>query len=98
MYRSFKWGVAVGFSSLLGILLPGCGNTDSASRSGEDSPRSVELLNLSYDPTRELYKEYNEAFAKHWRQTADQTVRIKMSPGGSGGQLPRIHARFQHLI
>jgi sulfate transport system substrate-binding protein len=46
----------------------------------------VEILNVSYDPTRELYKEYNEAFAAHWKQQTGQTVTIKQSHGGAGKQ------------
>ncbi|MDQ0115371.1 sulfate ABC transporter substrate-binding protein [Paenibacillus harenae] len=46
----------------------------------------VELLNVSYDPTRELYVEYNEAFAKHWKEETGQEVTIKQSHGGSGKQ------------
>ncbi len=48
--------------------------------------RSVDLLNVSYDPTRELYREFNEAFAKHWQETAGQRVNIRQSHGGSGSQ------------
>ena len=44
------------------------------------------LLNASYDPTRELYHEFNEAFAKHWQQTTGDTVTIRQSNGGSGAQ------------
>ena len=44
------------------------------------------LLNVSYDPTRELYKEYNEAFAKHWKAETGETVTIQQSHGGSGKQ------------
>ena len=46
----------------------------------------VELLNVSYDPTRELYVEFNAAFAKYWKETANQEVTIKQSHGGSGKQ------------
>ncbi|MGE3305530.1 MAG: sulfate ABC transporter substrate-binding protein [Rhizobiaceae bacterium] len=44
------------------------------------------LLNVSYDPTRELYKEFNEAFAKHWLAETGETVTIQQSHGGSGKQ------------
>ena len=44
------------------------------------------LLNVSYDPTRELYKDYNEAFAKHWKAKTGETVTIQQSHGGSGKQ------------
>ncbi|HVF18191.1 MAG TPA: sulfate ABC transporter substrate-binding protein [Steroidobacteraceae bacterium] len=44
------------------------------------------LLNVSYDPTRELYDDYNAAFAKHWKAKTGQDVQIKQSHGGSGRQ------------
>ncbi len=44
------------------------------------------LLNVSYDPTRELYKEYNEAFAKHWKAETGEDVTVQQSHGGSGKQ------------
>ncbi len=47
---------------------------------------SVSLLNVSYDPTRELYQEFNVAFAKHWLAKTGQTVTIKQSHGGSSKQ------------
>ena len=47
---------------------------------------SVSLLNVSYDPTRELYVEYNQAFARYWKGKTGQDVTIKQSHGGSGKQ------------
>jgi sulfate/thiosulfate transport system substrate-binding protein len=44
------------------------------------------ILNVSYDPTRELYKDYDAAFAKHWKEKTGQTIRIEQSHGGSGAQ------------
>jgi sulfate/thiosulfate-binding protein len=44
------------------------------------------LLNVSYDPTRELYSEFNSAFVKYWKAKTGQTVTIKQSHGGSGKQ------------
>ncbi|MBS1187035.1 MAG: sulfate/thiosulfate-binding protein [Burkholderiaceae bacterium] len=44
------------------------------------------LLNVSYDPTRELYQDYNKAFANHWKQKTGETINIKNSHGGSGKQ------------
>ena len=44
------------------------------------------LLNVSYDPTRELYKDYNQAFAKHWKAETGETVTVQASHGGSGAQ------------
>ena len=46
----------------------------------------VTLLNVSYDPTRELYQDYNAAFAKHWKAKNNEAVTIKQSHGGSGKQ------------
>lgn len=44
------------------------------------------LLNVSYDPTRELYQEFNAAFAKHWQEKTKEAVKIQQSHGGSGKQ------------
>ncbi len=38
---------------------------------------AAELLNVSYDPTRELYSDYNAAFAKHWKEKSGEDVKIK---------------------
>lgn len=46
----------------------------------------VTLLNVSYDPTRELYKEYNAAFSTYWREKTGDNVKIQQSHGGSGKQ------------
>jgi sulfate transport system substrate-binding protein len=46
----------------------------------------TELLNVSYDPTREFYKDYNEAFAEYWKEKTSETVNLRMSHGGSGTQ------------
>jgi len=58
------------------VLLSGCGRSSS----------QITLRNVSYDPTRELYQEYNRAFAKHWKQLGGDDIRIEMSHGGSGKQ------------
>ena len=56
----------------------------SAFTSAAQAP--LTLLNVSYDPTRELYSEFNSAFAKHWKTKTGQDVSIKQSHGGSGKQ------------
>ena len=48
--------------------------------------KPVQLLNVSYDPTRELYKDINAAYAAYWKQRTGQTVTILQSHGGSGAQ------------
>jgi sulfate/thiosulfate-binding protein len=48
--------------------------------------KDITLLNVSYDPTRELYQDYNAAFAKYWKAKTGDTVTVKQSHGGSGKQ------------
>ena len=48
--------------------------------------RDINLLNVSYDPTRELYQDYNTAFARYWQQKTGDSVTIRQSHGGSGKQ------------
>ncbi len=48
--------------------------------------RSATLLNVSYDPTRELYQEYNAAFIKHWKAAGNGDLAVRQSHGGSGKQ------------
>jgi sulfate transport system substrate-binding protein len=50
------------------------------------SAKDVTLLNVSYDPTRELYADFNKAFAAHWKAKTGDDVTIKQSHGGSGKQ------------
>jgi len=66
---------------LLAALLVGL-----AAAGGTASAQNVELLNVSYDPTRELYAEFNDAFAKKWKADTGQTLTIRASHGGSGKQ------------
>lgn len=49
-------------------------------------PRSIELLNVSYDPTREFYREFNAVFAREWEAKTGRKVAVKTSHGGSGKQ------------
>ena len=46
----------------------------------------IALLNVSYDPTRELYQEFNQAFIRYWKAKTGQTVSIEQSHGGSSKQ------------
>ncbi|WP_270165027.1 sulfate ABC transporter substrate-binding protein [Paenibacillus sp. SYP-B4298] len=57
-----------------------------ASNQPADASRPVKLLNVSYDPTRELYEQYNKAFAAYWKDKTGQEVTIDQSHGGSGKQ------------
>jgi sulfate/thiosulfate-binding protein len=53
---------------------------------GVATANTLTLLNASYDPTRELYHDFNDVFAKHWQETTGDTVTIRQSNGGSGAQ------------
>lgn len=64
--------------------LTGCGIGKAAD--DVDYSKSVEITNVSYDPTRELYVSYNELFTKHWKEPHGQDVSIVQSHGGSGKQ------------
>src|SRR5262245_9496005 len=86
--------------ALLTLTLAGCGGGNSvaatgggtavpAARTAEGTAASagaVTLLNVSYDPTRELYTEFNQQFAAHWKQKTGQDVTIEKSHGGAGKQ------------
>jgi sulfate/thiosulfate transport system substrate-binding protein len=52
--------------------------------------KEIKLLNVSYDPTRELYQEYNDAFAKYWKAKTGNDVMISESHGGSGKQAQSV--------
>jgi len=68
----------------LGLLLAGlmvAFSIQSRAQGGE-----VSILNVSYDPTRELYQDFNQAFAKYWKAKTGQTVTIEQSHGGSSKQ------------
>jgi sulfate transport system substrate-binding protein len=52
--------------------------------------KEVKLLNVSYDPTRELYQEYNAAFVKYWKTKGGDDLKIDQSHGGSGKQAQSV--------
>ncbi len=79
-----KWRVGA-----IGILLGSAAFALSAcSQGGEqaDGEGAIELLNVSYDPTRELYEEINPLFAARWKEQTGQDLTINMSHGGAGKQ------------
>lgn len=69
-----KWGVGL---SLL-VLASGA------------MAKDIQLLNVSYDPTREFYQEYNQAFSKYWQQQTGDKVTVRQSHGGSGKQATSV--------
>src|SRR5260370_5697589 len=83
------WTTLVALASLLSACndKPSSGASVSLSTSNEPTaPKEIELLNVSYDPTRELYAAVNEAFAKEWKAKTGQVVKVKQSHGGSSKQ------------
>ncbi|THF59508.1 sulfate ABC transporter substrate-binding protein [Ollibium composti] len=68
--------------SLLGALVAGSVQFGTLGFAFADTT----ILNVSYDPTRELYKAYDDLFARHWKDQTGETVTIQQSHGGSGAQ------------
>ncbi len=71
---------------LLAILGAGVLGLALALPSAAPAASRIELLNVSYDPTRELYSDFNAAFARHWQAKTGQEVTVQQSHGGSGKQ------------
>lgn len=79
--------VIAGVVAVTGLVgLTSCSSSDNSSDNGSETSGKVEITNVSYDPTRELYVEYNEAFKKYWKEKTGQDVEITQSHGGSGKQ------------
>src|SRR5688572_32561417 len=79
--------------ALAALTLPGCKSNDDAaattgsSREALSAPaREIELLNVSYDPTRELWREVNEKFSASYQKETGTKLTIKQSHGGSSTQ------------
>ncbi len=75
-----------GIGSLLAIAvcmqICGCSSSNSSGSGG----KTVTLMNVSYDPTREFYQEFNESFASYWKEKSGEQVVVDQSHGGSGKQ------------
>ncbi|NMO96320.1 sulfate ABC transporter substrate-binding protein [Paenibacillus lemnae] len=94
MKNNGKRSVFLGLAMMLAVSLTACGGggtkqveaeTGTGNAKSTES-KTVELLNVSYDPTRELYESYNKAFAQYWEKESGQKVTFKQSHGGSGKQ------------
>jgi sulfate/thiosulfate-binding protein len=72
------------------VTRAGAQGREQGSARGSAPAGAVTLLNVSYDPTREFYAEFNQAFARFWRAKAGQDVTIRQSHGGSGKQARAI--------
>ncbi|ANE47833.1 sulfate transporter subunit [Paenibacillus swuensis] len=87
-----KWFVTGTLALSLITVLTGCGGTNNANSpatnngSNTAAKGDIELLNVSYDPTRELYEAVNTKFAAYWKEQSGQNVKINQSHGGSGKQ------------
>jgi sulfate transport system substrate-binding protein len=66
------------------FMVAGCDG--SSSSDANNGIKKVQLLNVSYDPTREFYQEFNESFAAHWKATQNEEVYVEQSHGGAGKQ------------
>ncbi|WP_054956939.1 sulfate ABC transporter substrate-binding protein [Paenibacillus dakarensis] len=94
MRKGLRRGAMIGFVVIMTAVLAACGtgkaNTPAAGKEAEKTAgaeaNSLELLNVSYDPTRELYESYNKAFAAYWEKEKGQKITFKQSHGGSGKQ------------
>jgi sulfate transport system substrate-binding protein len=76
-FFSFFLPRAATFPLAVVALVAGCG-------------KPPDILNVSYDPTRGLYKEFNKAFATRWKETTGETIVIETSHGGSEGQARKV--------
>lgn len=94
MKNVLKRGVLISLAVMMTAVLAACGtdktDTPASAKDNEKTdgtkPKSIELLNVSYDPTRELYENYNKAFAAYWEKEKGQKVTFQQSHGGSGKQ------------
>ena len=77
MVRTFSRRRVLAFGAAAGLAVASAGAL---------AQTTISLLNVSYDPTRELYQEFNAAFAKHWKEKNGQDVSIKQSHGGAAKQ------------
>ena len=76
--------ISLGLATLCALgAFSGCGESSNAE---SDAKKTIEITNVSYDPTRELYEAYNKEFAKYWKEKTGQDVNITQSHGGSGKQ------------
>jgi sulfate/thiosulfate-binding protein len=81
-----KKAVAILISGGLILGLIGCSTNTATTTAAKKEEKQIEILNVSYDPTRELYQDFNKSFASYWQKKTGQNVTIKQSHGGSGKQ------------
>ena len=85
--------------TLAAVVLAG---TFAVSGNNTKDKNHVEIINVSYDPTREFYEAYNKIFSKYWKEETGQSVDVIQSHGGSGKQALEIPTDFlqmwRHLL
>lgn len=79
---------AASYAALWSLTLAGCGSStgETSGQAAGDQKPAVTLLNVSYDPTREFYDDFNASFSAYWLEKHGQAVTIDQSHGGSGKQ------------
>ncbi len=77
--------IGVAFAYALTVALTACGGSGGEDATGK-AKKNVELLNVSYDPTREFYEEFNRSFSADWQKKTGQSVTVRQSHGGGGKQ------------
>lgn len=82
MRRKRGWKAFAGLLALI-VFVTGCG---SGEKSASSKDGAITLLNVSYDPTREFYDEFNKEFIQYWKEEKGQDLTINQSHGGSGKQ------------
>ncbi|MBQ9437735.1 MAG: sulfate ABC transporter substrate-binding protein [Lachnospiraceae bacterium] len=85
--RKKTLGLTITFLLALSAILAGCGNNAQGGNAQDaGNAGTIELTNVSYDPTRELYAAYNELFEAHYEEAFGQKIAVTQSHGGSGKQ------------
>jgi sulfate/thiosulfate transport system substrate-binding protein len=95
-YRTLLVAIALASALATGCQQSTTAATNSSSSEAADKPgKEVRLLNVSYDPTREFYQEFNESFAEYWKSRTGDIVSIEQSHGGSGKQALSVIAGLE---
>lgn len=80
-----RWAILIAIFAISVLSLTGC-TKDNQNEKAADTQKTIELVNVSYDPTRELYAAYNKIFENHYEKTFGQKISVTQSHGGSGKQ------------
>lgn len=85
--RSLPWFLTLALAFVVGCTpSDNKSETKSGSKEQAGSGKEITLLNVSYDPTREFYQEFNQSFADYWKSQSGDIVKVEQSHGGSGKQ------------